>query len=92
MPGAGVGQGAGRGGEAAGQPLAAELAGEAVRRAEAEACLAEMRQFNTAVLEQAQARPSACKSRPYVRCILMSRGRSHACIQAPQFEFLHSQC
>ncbi len=42
------------GGGARTQPLAAELAAETVRRAEAEACLAEMRQFNTAVLEQAQ--------------------------------------
>lgn len=36
------------------QPLVGELAEEVARRVHTEACLVEMRQFNTAVLEQAQ--------------------------------------
>lgn len=38
------------------EALAAELAAEARRRAEAEACIAEFAQYNTAVIEQAQVR------------------------------------
>lgn len=44
------------------QPLSGELAEEVARRVHAEACLVEMRQFNTAVLEQAQVSADKCHS------------------------------
>ncbi len=51
--------------------LAAELAAEARRRAGAEAVIEELAQYNTAVIEQAQARARASPSPKVVRLAVL---------------------